>query len=169
MNARGYLQDINNTKHSGRMMIFTPAILGVKGESRLGGGFSWVSNAIFAFPSIFFCDWCRKLALYSQTIKCKLKSRFKQSEHFSPRVAAGSLQHFCFYWMVLWFFFGFGLKQFCVLQLRWLVHARERSPIDKKNNITAQAAKCFFVTLPTWLCALNHVRYAIWTSTFRLS
>ena len=40
MNARGYLQDINNTKHSGRMMIFTPAILGVKGESRLGGGFS---------------------------------------------------------------------------------------------------------------------------------
>ena len=146
MNARGYLQDINNTKHSGRMMIFTPAILGVKGESRLGGGFSWVSNAIFAFPSIFFCDWCKKLALYSQTIKCKLKSRFKQSGHFSPRVAAGSLQHFCFYWMVLWFFFGFGLKQFCVLQLRWLTHARERSPIHKKNNITAQAAKCFLPT-----------------------
>lgn len=46
-------------------------------------------------------------------------------------------------------FFGFGLKKFCVLRLRWLVHARERSPIDKKNNITAQAAKCFFVTLPT--------------------
>ena len=110
MNARGYLQDINNTKHSGRMMIFTPAILGVKGESRLGGGFSWVSNAIFAFPSIFFCDWCKKLALYSQTIKCKLKSRFKQSEHFSPRVATGSLQHFCLYWMVLWFFFRFWFK-----------------------------------------------------------
>ena len=30
MNARGYLQDINNTKHSGRMMIFTPAILGLR-------------------------------------------------------------------------------------------------------------------------------------------
>lgn len=32
MNARGYLQGINNTKHLGRMMIFTPAILGVKGD-----------------------------------------------------------------------------------------------------------------------------------------
>ena len=145
MNARGYLQDINNTKHSGRMMIFTPAILGLR-EIKDWRRFQLRSNAIFVFPSIFFCDWCRKLALYSQTIKCKLKSRFKQSEHFSPRVAAGSLQHFCFYWMVLWFFFGFGLKKFCVLRLRWLVHARERSPIHKKNNITAQAAKCFLPT-----------------------
>ena len=96
MNARGYLQDINNTKHSGRMMIFTPAILGLR-EIKDWRRFQLRSNAIFVFPSIFFCDWCRKLALYSQTIKCKLKSRFKQSEHFSPRVATGSLQHFCLY------------------------------------------------------------------------
>lgn len=105
------------------------------------------SNAIFAFPSIFFCDWCKKLALYSQTIKCKLKSRFKQSElfHLELPLALCNIS-VCTEWSCD-SFFGFGLKQFCVLQLRRLLHARERSPIHKKNNITAQAAKCFFCHL----------------------